>query len=627
MLSYNCQICGVDMAIARIRTADEPQDAAWNIDGANYIGWSNRFWEGEAKDEECRDCTTIDRTPADPQILLWESLPCWPEDDDPNDPDWLPGEDSQTDSDPLEYDSGYEQSDDNESDCDRVDRDSVNEDHDGVNELCPMSQLCDQPRPERLPNGTWYNNKIFYTGNRQAPIFGDFPGENAHKVPSEHIASPSCQSLQGINGHRLSVAEMKNCRNVRFLIPKLHNWKLGDDERLMEEDSLFCLSGESNGSNVIEDRYFVPWKSFYPPRNGLRELSCSWQMINEGADGSDALYPLPVHSYCLDIYAKASYQRMGKVDLDGLWHWREIETQLHSDQKSFPNRAEISKAREHWDFPWRHYTGDEWLAANPVEVPGMNKILKSCLDVTICQRSTQREASIIHLLPKELLDQIFDLLSPTDINSVANTCHKMYQLAQSRFREIVRKDMTWLWEILEGSQYPDSPDRPVAWDPLCPLGIPPPNLPVGLEKEEAEDELWAEIIAEYPEMEEVANAVKVTSTKRRDEILAPYEEKLESLSQMWQDFRAGVETWIRSSRNHTDEVDWGRTWRIFNPKTTLLPGVRNRARIWEDCQQIMCHVASARESGQIDKMYPDLLAKLADPSHPGWSMDPDVNGW
>lgn len=318
---------------------------------------------------------------------------------------------------------------------------------------------------------------------------------------------------------------------------------------------------------------------------------------------------------------------MGKVDLDGIWHWREIETQLHADQKPFPNRVEISKAREHWDLPWRHDTGDEWLAANPVEVPGMNKILKSCLDVTLCQRATQREASVIGLLPKELLDQIFDLLSPTDINSVANTCYKMYQLTQSRFRDIVRKDMTWLWETLEGTEYPESPDRPVAWDPLCPLGIPPPTLPVGLEKEEAEEELWAEIIAEYPEMVEVANAVKMANAKRRDEILAPYEEKLESLSQTWRDFRAGVETWICSSQNHTDEVDWGRTWRLFDPKTTLLPGVRNRARIWEDCQQIMDHVASARESGQIDKMYPDLLAKLADPSHPGWSMDPDVNGW
>ncbi|CAF3451582.1 unnamed protein product [Fusarium graminearum] len=645
MISYSCQICGVDMAIARIRTADEPQSAAWNIDGANYIGWTNRVWEGEAKDDECRDCTTVDRTPADPQILLWESLPCWPEDDDPNDPNWLPGEDSQTDSEPLEYDSGCEESDEaaNESDCDRVDHDSVNEEHDGVEDLCPMSELCDQPRPERLPNGTWYNNKIYYTGNRRAPILGDFPGKNAHMVPPEHIASPSCQNLQGINGQRLSVEQMKNCRNVRFLIPKLQNWKLGDDERLMEEDSLFCLSGESNGSNVIEDRYFVPWKSFYPPRHGLRELSCSWQMINEGADvgtfqdipgpdltqgqGSDALYPLPVHSYCLDIYAKASYRRIGRVDLDGLWHWREIETQLHSDQKPFPNRPVILRARQHWELPWHHYTGDEWPTANPVEIPGMSKMLTSCLDVTLCQRATQREASIIGLLPKELLDQIFDLLSPTDVDSVAHTCHKMYQLTQSRFREIVRNDMAWLWEILEESQYPASPERPVAWDPLCPLGIPPPTLPVGLEKEEAEEELWADIIAEYPEMEEVANAVKLTNAKRKEEILAPYQEKLGSLSKTWQDFRASVETWICRSRNHTDEVDWGRTWRIFNPKTTLLPGVRNRARIWEDCQQIMDHVELARESGQIDKMYPDLLAKLADSSHPGWSMDPDVDGW
>ncbi|GKU07919.1 hypothetical protein FLAG1_10774 [Fusarium langsethiae] len=171
----------------------------------------------------------------------------------------------------------------------------------------------------------------------------------------------------------------------------------------------------------------------------------------------------------------------------------------------------------------------------------------------------------------------------------------MYQLTQRRFREIVCKDMVWLWEVLEGNQYPKSSDRPVAWDPL--YLIPPPAFPVGLEKEGVEEELWAQIMAGYPEMEEVGNAVRTANSKRRDEISAPYQKKFESLSQMWLDFRTGVETWICGSQSDTTHVDWGRTWRLFNPKTTSLPGVRNRERIWKRCQQIVEYVASARELG------------------------------
>ncbi|KAG8670483.1 hypothetical protein FPOAC2_09839 [Fusarium poae] len=635
MHSYSCQICGVDMAIARIRTPDEPPSAAWDIDGANYIGWTKGPWGDHVKDEECQDCTTADRTPADPQILHWESLRRWTEDDDSDDQDWMPAYHSENDNEPLEYDSECENAEgaSSESGCNSIDPDSLNEDHDCVKDLYPVSELGDQLRPERLPNGTWYNNKVYYTGNRQDPIIGDFPGEGEQKVPPEHIASPSCQSLRGINGHRLSLEQMKNCRNVRFLIPKSRNDENLCDDKLMERGSLFCLSGESNGSNVVQGGHWVTWKSFYPPRHGIQELRCDWQMVNEGIHNSHNMYPLPVHSYCLDIYAKASYRALGKVDLDGIWHWREIESQLrHPHEKTLLNHPEVLRAREDWHLPWHHYTGSEWLVANPVEISDIHTVLDPCKDLTLSRETGQHQASILGYIPKEILYQIIDLLNPTDVNSVAKTCHMMYHFTQLRFREIVRKDMAWLWEILEDSQYPQSrpeiPDRPVTWDPLCPLGIPPPSFPVGLEKEEVEAELWEQIIHEYPEMEEISRDVKTANSKRRDEILEPYQVQLEVMSAQWLAIRAGVETWILGSQNNKIELDWGRTWRLLGPKaTSLLPGVRNRARIWDRCQRILSVVTFRRKDGRIDKMLTNVLAGLTDTFTPGWSRDPEVDGW
>ncbi|KAH7126042.1 hypothetical protein EDB81DRAFT_810349 [Dactylonectria macrodidyma] len=104
--------------------------------------------------------------------------------------------------------------------------------------------------------------------------------------------------------------------------------------------------------------------------------------------------------------------------------------------------------------------------------------------------------------------------------------------------------MCWLWEILEGSQYPTSPDWPATWDPLCPPSLMRPSFPVGLETEEAEDALCAQIIADDPEMEGAGNAARALNRLRRVEIFAPYHARQEASLHEWQSFRAGVEAWI-----------------------------------------------------------------------------------
>ncbi|KAF5624610.1 uncharacterized protein FTJAE_10203 [Fusarium tjaetaba] len=85
------------------------------------------------------------------------------------------------------------------------------------------------------------------------------------KVEREHIASPSCRLFDGINGHALSIAQMKNYRNVRYLVPKTAAWTAAEDEAILEQDSLFFLTGETNGSASERE-----WHSFHPPRHWLR---------------------------------------------------------------------------------------------------------------------------------------------------------------------------------------------------------------------------------------------------------------------------------------------------------------------------------------------------------------------
>jgi hypothetical protein len=141
---------------------------------------------------------------------------------------------------------------------------------------------------------------------------------------------------------------------------------------------------------------------------------------------------------------------------------------------------------------------------------------------------------------------------------------------------------------------------------------------------EAEDALWAQIIAEDPEMENAANASKANNRLRREEILGPYRASQETLLHEWRSFRAGVEAWIRRPQtgisSEKENVNWRRIWRLFNPTTTHCSGVRNRARIWSDCEKIFDCVAVAHQTGGIESKAEVLSTKLSE--RLGW----DENG-
>ncbi|KAF5672658.1 pisatin demethylase cytochrome P450 [Fusarium circinatum] len=640
MYSFSCQICGVDMAIARIRTPDEPPSAAWNLEGADYVGFRKWPHQDQFEDNDSPQCATEDRGPA-----RLPEVDAWPDQDDEDDPNWAPDAQSSSEEDPLEYDSGWET--DNEDIEAEVSSTSDEEDSDYSNDApdqYPLTDLYTCEFPDRLPHGTWHNGLAYYTGDRKHPEKWSLLSPDDSNVPSEHIASPSCQSLQGINGHVLSVAQMKNCRNVRFLVPKPSMWKADLSDQLLEgsSDNLFYVSGESSGSNMIEGRRFRGIHSLYPPRHGLKDISTSWVYVDEGCmvcqELDYSLVPLPVHSYCLDMYAKTSLRRLGHIDLNGLWHWREMRNMPASygleDRIPEPIRKqihlpELQRARTQWDYPWLHTPGDEWLVANPVEIPGISRVLESCVK-ELCLKGYVQQTTGFLALPSEIIQHTLSFLDIPDVDSAAKTCRAIFKLAQLIFRESVLRSMPWLWEVLENNEYPASRDCLPTWDPLCPLGIPPPTLPIGLESEEEEEDRWQPILFEFPEMQQVCKATKAVNRQRREEIIAPYHEKLKVLPQNWHSFRRNVEVWIHGKGERRD-MNWRRVWLLFNPATSPLPGIRNRARIWEDCKTIMDFVALAREGEHMEKRHKELKAKILDfvdeNSYALPDTVPDVPSW
>ncbi|EMD62245.1 hypothetical protein COCSADRAFT_94946, partial [Bipolaris sorokiniana ND90Pr] len=613
-------VCSMNMTNARIRTSGERPTAAWGYMGCNYAGFEAlRDYYGEiVEDQNCQECATVDRTPTvfqrDPSDSYRDRA------EDQEDAEWLPDDDSSTDSEPLEYDADTDDGIDDLSmgnDCDISDKDCATH-RSTVRELYqPSLKSCP-------PHGTWdVDGRYLYVRDRRFRYLKDMLQDQEHgppRFPLEHIASPSCESVQGINGRKLSVAEMKGCRNHRFLMPRpFHrvppNWKLEAADNLFEKDSLFVLSGEANGSYGSMAGQYA-----YPPRYGIGRVPVLAEIVNKGCWDRGSWEPLPVHSYCLDIYAKASYRRLGHVDLHGIWLWRELCENLSrfefADEVKLPYPG-TGKTNE--VDPFLHHAGDERMVANPVEIPGLVDMLKDRLINSTSGTIIKRTQSPLFALPVELLNKIFVLLDDPGVNAIAVTCRTFRYRAQPLYRHRVIRDMSWLWKVLEGRPYPVSPDWPVTWDPCNPPGLVPPELPLGLETQKIETEIWAQITADDPNMSDVGRAVQLVNFIRREAILCSYRARLERSLREWQDIRTEVEGWICSLPPNED-VGWVHLWYSFAPEKTSLSGIRNRVRIWKECERVISFICRLRDSRQLDKSKELDREIMEDANNPWWEQ-------
>ena len=102
--------------------------------------------------------------------------------------------------------------------------------------------------------------------------------------PGEHLAGPGCVSRSGYSGHRISLAEMKGCREVQCLITKDADWMPEDDDQYFELEGDYFLSGIGHISPAIKKL-----EGIKPVRHGRKHT-----YINNGVCFSSAL---PVLQY------------------------------------------------------------------------------------------------------------------------------------------------------------------------------------------------------------------------------------------------------------------------------------------------------------------------------------------
>lgn len=146
--------------------------------------------------------------------------------------------------------------------------------------------------------------------------------------------------------------------------------------------------------------------------------------------------------------------------------------------EEFPREFAVRNGHEQW---WQHENGSEYLAANPVEIPGLEQLLKNChraiqfdspgkevpYDVnggvygwtykgpkdpynqyhkTPPPASSGASTDVFMKLPTELLYKVLDDLGSKDVANLRLVTDAYRQLPIIMFRARILEDMPWLWE-------------------------------------------------------------------------------------------------------------------------------------------------------------------------------------
>ncbi|KAI7480485.1 calcium ATPase [Hortaea werneckii] len=272
----------------------------------------------------------------------------------------------------------------------------------------------------------------------------------------EHLAGPGCTSTSGYNGHKISAREMQHVISCQCLAEKRDDWRPEPGDRDFELKAEHCfLTGISKGG-VWE----LDVTGLAPVRHGVSETDIENDNPAEirseqfGLDTGE-LCALPMHPRYFELFQRISIRCFGRVDIDGLWRLREEKGNYVNRFEGMPRNPDVELVSEQW---YSARPGTEYLAADPVDVPGLSTLIQSCLvkEGDVCEsvfdtpehiKDSAEHFDPFSMLPPELQQTLLWQLSRQDVANLRLVSPAFRQLPQSYFRRLVETEMPWLWEL------------------------------------------------------------------------------------------------------------------------------------------------------------------------------------
>ncbi|KAI6796882.1 hypothetical protein KC363_g3038 [Hortaea werneckii] len=389
------------------------------------------------------------------------------------------------------------------------------------------------------------------------------PGETIYgPEDEEHLASPECTSTSGYNGYRISAQEMQHVISCQCLAEKRDGWRPEAGDRQFELDADHCFLTGISRLGVSEDDV----KGLEPARHGVSEVIITNMSPAQIGLFTGEVWALPMHPRCFELFQRISLRHLGRVDIDGLWR-------LRQERGSFVNRFDGMLPGSH-DVKWvsqESYSavpGTEYLAADPVDVPGLSTLIQGCLakgedvcesvfDASELMIDSAEHSDPFLRLPPELQHDLLRQLSRRDVANLRFVSPAFKQLPQIYFRHLVEAEMPWLWEVS------DLPKHQIDFYRLwCRL-----HEADGGSQQDLQEREWLE---ETPEKKLMALFRELKSGET-SAFTAEWAERAPKLREEAEaEIRAGYENGM---------------WR--RKPTNVLLGLRNRRRIWQDLDIIV----------------------------------------
>ena len=184
-----------------------------------------------------------------------------------------------------------------------------------------------------------------------------------------------------------------------------------------------------------------------------RECSChlvlthASGLLRNVSIGTKAATSRPNHGTNIRRFKFMSIQRFGAVDIDGLWELRKAKCS-GPRFTGFDERNDMLRVRGRWH---QHIPGTEYLAANPIVIPKLTRLIQSCAnassDVVFSQLiSSAPTQDLFASLSPELRIMVLESLGPRDVANLRLSSREFSQLPQAYFKHLIKKEMPWVWE-------------------------------------------------------------------------------------------------------------------------------------------------------------------------------------
>ncbi|KAB8226708.1 hypothetical protein BDV33DRAFT_227071 [Aspergillus novoparasiticus] len=574
-----CQFCGVSFNISRIRSKGEPRSAAFGPGGRG--GWieGRDFTRDEESEEEqaqyrreyenCSSETGCCMVLRDPEFYGFFTPKPRLYDDDPadgiyeDDPDYE--YESESDNEPLEYDSEASNGED-------VGKDMRHNECTDDPEWTFKVQGPDPPEYDTKfhPLSTKLGESIYIidedgsrTMNRDAYY---------RSRCYEHIAGPDCRNAQGYLGKNISAEEMTGCHTVQCILAKREDWEPRPDDLEFEQKSRYHLTGVAE--NMPSSGYGL---KFAPVRHGIDNIQAETEFLLETSQEQLDETGLPFHPACFELFIQASKQCLGEVDIDTLVR---IRDRACMESQPFPIEYH-EDVKEGQEQVWNHTVGHEYLVANPVFVPSLIPIIKSAASTDrgfsvhnspfesrnpINPESTARDP--FRALPIEIILIIIDHLYSKEIAALRLASRAFTHLPTSLWFRLVVTEMPWLYEAWS------SDPTPYRWASVIAHDV--------HQEKEAREEWDRDMEKQRLVISEEMPEVQAEWLSNRPQWEWPdHPDRLEVLR-------------LSPARLHYHTTNWYQLYRDITLNWKQLKGLQNRARIWHAMRQIVGVIKDAR---------------------------------